>query len=88
VKGWVINISSPRETCEVDRAQLPIWFDSDGDPVFEVWFWHRPLQLWFVMAALPGTVQGVVYFSPSELPDQLRERVRVLEEAHAAASPD
>ena len=40
----------------------------DGDPVFEVWFWHQGLQRWFVMATQADPLRvtaGVVYFMPT-----------------------
>lgn len=82
MRGFIGNISRPDFSRFEDRDQTPVFLDADGTPVFEVWFWHADLRLWFVMSHAPDAqmqVHGVVYFNPGELPDQLYRRVRDLE---------
>lgn len=83
MRGLVINPHCPDWPMDVERNQLPIFYLSTGEPVFEVWFWHATLKRWFVMSTtrdLNMESQGVVYFHPRESPDGLRERVHALEE--------
>ncbi len=80
--GWVINLDRSEETRQEVRAQPPVFFLDDGEPVYEVWFWHPLLKRWFVMSLAPVLAleaQGVVYFHPNEVPEALRERVEALE---------
>jgi hypothetical protein len=58
----------------LDRVeQQPIYY-SDNIPVYEVWFWHCELHLWFVMVADPGRVvpQGAVGFHPLHSKEQIK----------------
>jgi hypothetical protein len=67
--GWIINlVSDDPPTEQVIRSQQPCMHLENGQPVFEVWFWHQGLSRWFVMATQsdPARVQyGVVYFMPT-----------------------
>jgi len=72
VLGWIINLARDGETREEWRDQPPVFFLSDGEPVYEVWHWHPLLKRWFVMsrrADLRMIRQGVVYFRPDDVPD-------------------
>lgn len=78
-----MNISRPEETREVVRDQRAV-FDLDGEPVFEAWFWYARAHRWFVMSYAPDLrmqVQGVVYFTPDDMPRALRAKVAAVEHA-------
>jgi hypothetical protein len=80
VSGWVINLWRTEYCQLVVRNQTPLFHFTDGEAVFEVWFWHALLHQWFVMSAGLETDQpGVVYFRPNDVPKALRERVATLE---------
>lgn len=55
-------------TRQEEREQPPvIWLD--GDPVFEVWFWHSRLRRWFVLSKSYNThlqLNGVIFFDTQE----------------------
>lgn len=75
--GWILNATRSEESLLLDRInQQPIYY-SDDMPVYEVWFWHIELRLWFVMVADPGQVvpQGAVGFHPLHTKDQIRKLV-------------
>jgi len=82
--GWVINLWDDSRTEEVDRAQPPVIYLPDtAEPVFEVWFWHAEIRVWFVMSrSFNVHLQraGVVYFDPNldGWKDRLREIIRAL----------
>jgi hypothetical protein len=81
MQGWIVNAADSRYDQEVDREQEPCFYLEDGTPIFEVWFWHAQLGIWFCMAAIedPAAVaQGVVYFRPGDV-DGLRGRMLSLE---------
>ena len=83
--GWIVNVSRADETRLVSREQREV-FDLDGEPVFEVWFWHHLTRRWWVMSHAPDprlAAQGVVYFAPEDVPARLRERLAAYEVAHA-----
>ena len=72
--GWILNAARPRESLLLYRnGQQPIYY-SDNIPVYEVWFWHSELKLWFVMLADPGRVasRGAVGFHPHHTKEQIR----------------
>jgi hypothetical protein len=80
-EGLIVNMNDPTWDRWEFRDQEPC-FEIDGEPVFEVWYWHEGLKRWFVMSHASDPVmmaQGVVYFRPSEVPEQLRERIAYME---------
>jgi hypothetical protein len=84
MQGWIFNLDlrEPAYNRIEERDQQPIFYNAETEAVFEVWFFHRPLQRWFVMSAEANPqleAQGVVFFHPSEVPEQLRARVHALE---------
>lgn len=75
--GWILNAMRSEESLLLDRVnQQPIYY-SDNVPVYEVWFWHIELRLWFVMVADPGRVisQGAVGFHPLHTNVQIRKLI-------------
>lgn len=77
MNGWIINLWRTEDCRTEVRNQEPVFFFSDGQPCFEVWFWHVDLYRWFVMSYRRDPrleAQNVVYFHPDETPDQLRAR--------------
>lgn len=87
-KGWIVNISRDDGTHEVERDQEPVITFDDGEFAFEVWFWHPRLARYFVLTKGPQDpsliAQGVIYFTPNEIPDVLRARVSLLEKMSGA----
>jgi hypothetical protein len=89
--GWIINLCSTADTREEIRQQPPVFYTEQGEPVYEVWFWHSLLRRWFVMSTVRNEemeAQGVVYFHPREVPDKLRERMRAMERAAGLSCVD
>lgn len=79
--GLICNVADSTQDRWEERDQEPC-FEVNGHPVWEVWFWHPLLRRWFCMSHEhdPRMIfQGVVYFRPGEVPDQLRERLEYLE---------
>lgn len=78
--GWIVNLDDTARTEQVLRAQLPIFYFDDGEACFEVWMFHKPLQRWFCMTALPHDprAQYVTFFSPHDVPDRLRQLMKEL----------
>jgi hypothetical protein len=75
--GWILNATRPDESLLLDRVnQQPVYY-SDNVPVYEVWFWHSELKLWFVMVADPGRVvpQGAVGFHPLHTREQIKQLI-------------
>lgn len=88
-KGWIVNLSRSDATQEVEREQAPVFTFVDGEPCFEVWFWHRDLKRWFVMSRYHDPMlmsHGVVFFTPEEAPDRLRARVKLMEKQAGIAA--
>jgi hypothetical protein len=74
MQGWILNAANPEHSLLLDRSgQQPIYY-SDNIPVYEVWFWHFELRIWFVMLADPSRVvkQGAVGFHPAHTNEQLQ----------------
>jgi hypothetical protein len=80
--GWIVDLYERENTCLVERDQLPVFFFDDGQPCFEVWFYHQRLQRRFVMSMVANPTleaAGVVYFSPKDTPEALAARVDIAE---------
>lgn len=80
MRGWILNLSRADASYEVTRDQEPV-LDLDGDPVFEVWFFHAQTKKWFVMSLREDPAmarEGVIYFHPHEVPGGLRARLHAL----------
>jgi hypothetical protein len=85
-KGWIINLDRDDSTSEVVSDQQPLFVMQDGAPCYEVWKWHATLGRWFVMSYRPNpslAASGVIYYTPEEVPNGLRKRMRDLEQQHA-----
>jgi len=79
-KGWILNLSRADASYEVTRDQEPV-LDLDGEPVFEVWFFHASTRKWLVMALREDPAmarEGVIFFHPHEVPSALRARLQSL----------
>lgn len=86
-QGWIVNVSRDDDSTRLEARDQREVFDLDGEPVFEVWFWHALTRRWWVMSYARDPrleAQGVVFFSPEDVPERLRERVRTYtSDAHA-----
>ena len=79
-EGLIVNVEDSRQDRFEYRDQQEC-FTVDGTPVWEVWFWHKTLRRWFVMTCKPDPrlmSQGVVCFTPGEVPDTLRARLQTM----------
>lgn len=79
--GWIINLwddklPAPHTRMEM-RQQNPLFFTSQAEPVFEVWFWHDRTGRWYVLTGDLNApqVSGAVYFSSTE---SLRQKLQAL----------
>lgn len=81
MEGLIVNTANDDYTRFEDRMQQPCFYAGpDETPVFEVWFWHRGINRWFVMSAQsdPAMVRhGVVYFHPNDI-DGLKRTVKAM----------
>lgn len=81
-RGWIVNLSRDDGTREVEREHEPVCTTDDGEPVFEVWFWHAQARRYFVLSRGPHDVRalasGVIYIHPDDVPDALRARFDVV----------
>lgn len=81
MNGWIINLWDAQYCRQEVRQQTPVFYFDDGDPCFEIWFWHSELHRWFVMSYHRDPAfeaQGVVYFHPDETAEHLRARFQAL----------
>lgn len=87
-RGWIVNLSRDDCTREVERDHEPVCVTDDGEPVFEVWYWHAASRRYFVLSRGPHDARmiarGVIYFQPDDVPASLRTRFALMQRKRAS----